>query len=217
VGNRQGIGGIDGTVQSVAIEGQISELKTMGRLVLIIHHEKTQSIKAWAKEFGVPYSVFRWRIAKGWSIERASRRYSTHRMKNTKEYKAWSSMKQRCNQAHRPNYKHYGGRGIKVCEEWLCSFETFYRDVGPAPSSNYELDRIDNNKGYEPKNVQWTTHKRNCWNRRNTVLITYKGKTQPLKQWCIELSLRRRTVDRRLRSGLTAKEIFDRRIGYVQG
>ena len=75
----------------------------------------------------------------------------------TKEYKAWQSMKQRCYNFNRECYDHYGGRGIKVCDEWLNNFEAFLADVGPAPSSEHSIDRINNDGNYEPGNVKWST------------------------------------------------------------
>ena len=87
--------------------------------------------------------------------------------KNTKEYAAWLSMKTRC---YNPNYQHfkdYGGRGIKICERWLNSFENFLADIGKAPDELHSLDRYINNDGnYEPGNVRWATSSEQIQNRR---------------------------------------------------
>ncbi|HNB01941.1 MAG TPA: hypothetical protein PLK61_09060 [Nitrosomonas sp.] len=90
--------------------------------------------------------------------------------KETKEYKAWQNMKDRCYNVNYKGYKHYGRRGIRVCDKWLNNFETFFNDVGKAPSSNYSLDRINNDGNYEPGNVKWSTSFEQNQNRRKLWL-----------------------------------------------
>lgn len=90
-----------------------------------------------------------------------------HGMVDTGEYRAWAAMKRRCLNPNDPAYKHYGGRGINVHESWL-SFKTFIADMGPKPSPELTLDRIDNNRGYEPGNCRWATNAVQQMNRRCT-------------------------------------------------
>jgi len=90
----------------------------------------------------------------------------THGMKNTPEYKSWSGLKSRCLQPRNKKYPSYGGRGIKVCERWLNSFENFYADMGPKPSKVHSVGRIDNDGHYEPTNCRWETPKQQSNNRR---------------------------------------------------
>jgi hypothetical protein len=75
------------------------------------------------------------------------------------EWTAWKNLKQRCTIPNHPGYGRYGGRGITVCEEWLNSFEAFYRHVGPRPSPEHSIDRINNDLGYFPGNVRWATRR----------------------------------------------------------
>ena len=82
------------------------------------------------------------------------------------EYFSWYDMMRRCYKADRPDYKYYGGRGIKVCEEWH-SFENFYADMGNA--NGLTLDRIDVNGDYEPSNCKWSTMSEQVKNRRSWV------------------------------------------------
>lgn len=90
---------------------------------------------------------------------------TTHGMHKHKLYKVWSTMRHRCNNSNDPNYKYYGGRGIKVCERWD-KFENFLSDMGFRPKGKMTLDRINNDGNYEPGNCRWVTHKENCQNRR---------------------------------------------------
>lgn len=95
---------------------------------------------------------------------------STHGHARTRrwspEYRRWMSMKARCGNPKHPHYANYGGRGIQVCERWLHSFESFLADMGTLPSPELTLDRIDNDRGYEPGNVRWADRKTQNQNRR---------------------------------------------------
>jgi hypothetical protein len=71
-------------------------------------------------------------------------------------YVTWKNMKQRCENPRNSHFIHYGGRGIRICERWS-DFALFVADVGVRPSSSHSLDRIDNDRGYEPGNVRWAT------------------------------------------------------------
>lgn len=96
-------------------------------------------------------------------------------------------MKQRCYNSKRKNYKDYGGRGITICDEWLQNSNTFYEwALTNGYSDDLTIDRIDNHRGYSPENCRWATQKQQSNNKRSSVLITYKGKTQTVAQWAEE-------------------------------
>lgn len=110
------------------------------------------------------------------------------RRPRTPEYRAWAAMKTFCFNKKDPHYKDYGGRGIEICDEWL-KFDNFINDLGPRPSAKYVLGRLDVNKGYYPKNCQWTIQKVQQNRRRNNVMIIFRGKNQTMKQWADELGI----------------------------
>jgi hypothetical protein len=87
-----------------------------------------------------------------------------HGMERSKEYRAWSSMKQRCFNPNAPAFKNYGGRGISVCKDWF-SFEGFFPDMGACPPG-LSLDRIDVNGNYESSNCRWANASQQNRNRR---------------------------------------------------
>lgn len=87
----------------------------------------------------------------------------------TAEYKAWASMHRRCRNPSQNRYKHYGGRGIRICERWN-NYQAFLSDVGRKPSTLHSLDRIDVNGHYEPTNVRWATREQQAKNKRRFTL-----------------------------------------------
>lgn len=123
---------------------------------------------------------------------------SKHNMIHTPEYCAWSSMKNRCHNPNKDIYKNYGGRGIFVCRRWRKSFEKFYRDMGPRPSSKHSIDRINNNYGYIPFNCRWATQREQMNNTRVNRFISFRGETLTLFQWARKIGIDRSNIYNRI-------------------
>jgi len=95
-----------------------------------------------------------------------------HGMSNTPEYRTWVGMNRRCSDPKDVGFKHYGGRGIAVCDQWRESFLAFYADMGKRPAG-MSLDRINVNGPYAPDNCRWATQKQQVSNRRNSAQTRY--------------------------------------------
>lgn len=95
------------------------------------------------------------------------------------EYKTWAGIKRRCTNTKEKSYPNYGGRGIKMSEEWLNSYETFLADMGRKPTLKHSIDRIDVNGNYCKENCRWATFIEQCNNQRTNVIVKHKptGKT----------------------------------------
>ena len=113
------------------------------------------------------------------------------------EYNTWRHMKYRCSDPACKKWAHYGGRGIKVCPQWM-DFETFRKDVGPRPSPAHTLDRINNDGNYEPGNVRWATFVEQNNNRSNNKWIEFNGETLTMAQWSVKTGINSRVLHRRI-------------------
>ena len=102
-------------------------------------------------------------------------------MSKTPEYGVWVNIKQRTSNPNKLEYKHYGARGITMYAEWSASFTAFYeyirQNLGDKPDKSYTLDRINNDKGYEPGNLRWATQTEQVVNQRLNIRNTsgHKG------------------------------------------
>ena len=133
--------------------------------------------------------------------ELSAARLTTHGKTNTRTYGIWTAMKKRCESSYDSSYESYGGRGIKVCEEWH-EFESFYNwAITNGYADNLSIDRKDTNGNYEPSNCRWASDKVQANNKTNNHMLTHKGKTQTMSMWCDDLGIPRRRLENRIRRG----------------
>lgn len=108
----------------------------------------------------------------------------THGMTGTRIYRMWQNMKSRCNNPNASKFYLYGGKGIKVCDEWKNNFINFYNW---ATNNGYKdtltIDRINSDKNYEPNNCKFATYEEQNSHLKSTILITYKNETHTIKEW----------------------------------
>ncbi|MBN3757249.1 hypothetical protein G3N95_30205 [Paraburkholderia sp. Tr-20389] len=117
---------------------------------------------------------------------------------HSREYDIWISMKSRCTRPTSQRWEQYGGRGIRVCERWMTSFEAFFEDMGKCPDG-LSLDREDVNGNYEPGNCRWADDETQRNNRRNNRVIEYQGESMTLAQWSRKLGLNENIIEKRLK------------------
>lgn len=122
------------------------------------------------------------------------------------EYKAWQSMLARTENESTRGYSRYGGRGISVCERWRQSFAAFLEDMGPRPSSDHSIDRINNEGHYEPSNCRWATRREQQNNRTVSRHLVVNGITKTLAEWSRETGIDSRTIGERLKRGWSDEE-----------
>lgn len=116
-------------------------------------------------------------------------------------YRSWYAMLQRCNNTKEMSYKHYGARGISVCDSWMLSYQDFLQDMGERPSLEHSLDRIDNNGHYCPENCRWATRVEQLNNKRTNVHIDYNGQSMTVAQWARHIGIKTQTLRMRLYRG----------------
>ena len=137
-----------------------------------------------------------------------------HGMKDPRLYKKWCSMKSRCNYPSSKCYPRYGGKGIKICDEWENSFESFYKwAMETGYKDGLTIDRIDNSKGYSPDNCRWATHAEQCRNYSRNRFITYQGRTQCMSDWADEYGINRCTLAQRIKLGWSLERAFQKQDG----
>ena len=126
----------------------------------------------------------------------------------SKLYKVWSTMKDRCNNPNNKGYSNYGGRNVKVCDEWN-DYDNFYAwSIENGYDESLSLDRINNDGNYEPSNCRWSTRREQNENKRNNHLETINGLTFTLSQWARKYNLNYKTIYTRYKRGKRNEELI---------
>lgn len=137
-------------------------------------------------------------------------RHIQHGKVNTREYRSWRGMIERCENKNHKQFADYGGRGIRVCTKWRKSFLDFLADMGICPEG-CSIERENNAKGYTPSNCFWATRKQQARNKRNNRLLTAFGKTKTLAAWAEEYAINYGTILSRIdRDGLSVEQALTR-------
>lgn len=149
-----------------------------------------------------------------YNIEKAKQQFFRHGYSHTNLHNKWLKMKERCYNKNTKCYKNYGGRGIKVCNEWLNDFTEFYNwSINNGYKEGLTIDRIDVNKNYEPSNCRFVTQKEQQNNRRNNVYITYKDETKTLSQWADYYDIPYKVLWKRIKLGWKFEKAISTSIG----
>lgn len=135
---------------------------------------------------------------------------------NERLYSIFHNMKSRCYLPTFSRYEYYGGRGIKICQEWLGKkgFDTFYDwAMSNGYADNLTIDRIDVNKDYCPENCRWVDRKAQNNNTRINHYYTHNGETKTVSQWAELYNIHRCVLNNRLRRGWTFENAVSQAVG----
>lgn len=195
--------------------------KRIGKLVIIKYAETRNNQAYWLCKCDCGNKI----IARGNHLRKGNikscgclrgeenKRRTKHNMSRSTLYNTYHSIRKRCYLKSNASYAHYGGRGIKMCDEWLnkeTGFDTFYNW---AISSGYEkgksIERIDVNKDYCPENCTWADPKQQANNRTNTPHITYNSESHTPSEWEKICGIPRQTILSRYKKGWSPEKIFD--------
>jgi len=133
----------------------------------------------------------------------------------SKTYSSWKGLIQRCLNKNNKRYMDYGGRGIKVCDEWK-TFNGFYSDMGDKPEGK-TIERIDNNGNYEPKNCSWATPKEQQRNNGRNHIVEYKGVSMCISGWSEKLGMNKGTLLARIKRGWSTEKALTAKIEVHNG
>jgi len=125
----------------------------------------------------------------------------THGLSRSREHIVWKGIKKRCFDKSCQSFKDYGGRGITMFPGWVDDFQAFIDSVGFAPSTKHTIDRIDNNRGYEPGNCRWATKTEQARNTRRNKILTVYGESRCISEWSEITGIPYATIYHRIKRG----------------
>nr|DAM13535.1 MAG TPA: helix-turn-helix domain protein [Caudoviricetes sp.] len=136
-------------------------------------------------------------------------KHFTHGMSKTRLYKEYFGIKQRCYDKNHDSYKHYGARGIGMCDEWVNSVESFMKwSLENGYNDSLTIDRIDNNKDYSPENCRWSTPKNQSNNKRNNLIAEVNGEILTIAEIAEKYGFKYETIRRRYNHGNRGEKLI---------
>ena len=128
-------------------------------------------------------------------------------------YRIWGAMRQRCSKPYRNSLQNYGGRGIKVCQEWEASFLAFkkWADLS-GYNESLSIDRLDPNSGYSPENCKWSTPTEQGTKKRKNCLVEVNGITKHVSQWARDEGFHLTTLYRRYNKGIRGSAFLEKSV-----
>lgn len=188
-----------------------------GRLLVLRRAENIGRQTAWlckcdcGNEKAVPY----WNLVSGQTkscgclVKEVSAKNAkcTHKQSYSRLYTIWIGMKQRCYYENHKHFKHYGGRGITVCDEWKDDFQAFHDwSISHGYEDNLTIDRIDVNGNYEPSNCKWASTKVQGNNKRSNHTLELNGEIHTVSEWSKITGIPNSTIHNRLKAGWTIEK-----------
>lgn len=147
-------------------------------------------------------------------MQRITESNSTHKKSNTRLYRIWKHMIDRCNNNKSDAYKYYGGRGISICKDWH-NIELFFEwSFCNGYDDSLTLDRLDTNGNYDPENCRWATRKEQANNTSRNVNLFFNGKTQNISQWASETGIKFATIWSRLKLGWNIEDALTKPVKH---
>lgn len=133
-----------------------------------------------------------------------------HGYRYTRIYKSWLNMKTRCYNIHSKDFKNYGSRGIKVCDEWLNDFQSFYDwALANGYKDDLSIDRIDANGNYEPSNCRWANAKKQANNKTKNHYVVCNGEKHTISEWAEITGIKAGTLWYRITHGWSPEKALE--------
>lgn len=140
---------------------------------------------------------------------------SKYREANPREYIVWEAMRRRCYNPNSDKYKYYGGKGVKICDRWLQSFDNFFGDMGARPTATHSIDRIDVNGDYAPENCRWATKQEQMNNRTDNHFIDCAGVKMTIADAARRYNIKYANLEAILRKGISIEKYVNKNIAYA--
>lgn len=143
-----------------------------------------------------------------------SRAHAQEKFKKSDTYhrlkRIWFGIKTRCCNKNHKDYPAYGGRGICVCDEWLFDFDSFYKwSLNNGYKDDLSIDRICNDRNYEPDNCRWVSQRVQNNNKRTSKFIEFDGQKRTIAEWSEITGICRSTIEGRIKKGLPIEKVLN--------